>query len=304
MDTSPHSPGRKPFVGGARQLFNSGVNYKKIISSTPAVRAQRVLDRMPRNILDRDNQRELHSMMTDTFLAPGAMHSSPTNKASSSLTAAKGGPATISKEERDANSGSHMTVFDTFSYGFDLPAGVQLNRINKKLHFWEKTQGHLEERAAQRELWAKNILKKEHQKEAKMEKAFGRTARTRREHWDKRNEARYAKKCAIETEQKHQAQEVWSGVRRYYKEVEQFDLDKKEREKAIADRLAAYYNAASGAKADEDRKRIEAALKALEDGQTMNQDLLQKLDEREQKVAGMKQRKGLEVKERHNDAAD
>lgn len=55
METSPHSPGRKPFVGGARQLFNSGVNYKKIISSTPAVRAQRVLDRMPRNILDRDN---------------------------------------------------------------------------------------------------------------------------------------------------------------------------------------------------------------------------------------------------------
>lgn len=54
MDSTPHSPGRRPFVGGARQLFNSGVNYKKMISSTPAVRAQRVLDRMPRNILERD----------------------------------------------------------------------------------------------------------------------------------------------------------------------------------------------------------------------------------------------------------
>ena len=242
-------------------------------------------------------------MMTDTFLAPGGTHPTPTNKASSSLTAAKGGPATISRDEREAKSSSHMTVFDTFSYGFDLPAGVQLNRINKKLHFWEKTQGHIEERAAQRELWAKNILKKEHQKEAKIQQAFGRTARTRREHWEKRNEARYTKKAAIETEQRHQAQEVWTGVKKYYREVEQFDLDKKAREKAIADRLAAYYNAASGAKADEDRKRIEAAAKAIEDGQTLNRELLEKLDERGQKVVGMKLKKGLEVKEL-NDVAD
>ena len=78
MDNTPHSPVRKPFIGGARQLFNSGVNYKKMVSSTPAVRAQRVLDRMPRNILERGEQQELHSMMNNTFVtAPDYTQSQP-----------------------------------------------------------------------------------------------------------------------------------------------------------------------------------------------------------------------------------
>lgn len=302
MDNSPHSPGRKPFVGGARQLFNSGVNYKKIISSTPAVRAQRVLDRLPKNILEHDNQQNLATMMTDTFLGPGSQLASPANKASS-LTAAKGGAAPTTKDEREAKSSSHMTVFDTFSYGFDLPAGVQLNRINKKMHFWEKTRSHIEERAAQRELWAKNILKKEHQKETKMQQAFGRTARTRREQWDKRNEARYTKIAAYETNLKHNAQEVWVGVKQYYKDVEKFDLDKKEKEKATADKLAAYYNAASGAKAEEERKRAEAVLKSIEDGQVLNRELLDKMDQRHQTVVNQISKKGQDVK-KLNDVAD
>ena len=50
------------------------------------------------------------------------------------------------KEDRAARTQSDMSIFDTFSYGFDLPAGVQLNRINKKLFYWETTQNHIEER--------------------------------------------------------------------------------------------------------------------------------------------------------------
>jgi len=43
-------------------------------------------------------------------------------------------------------------------------------------------------------------------------------------------------------------------------------LDKKEKEKVLTDRLVAYYNAASGAKAEEMRKRAELMIKSIEDG--------------------------------------
>lgn len=177
MENSPHSPGRKPFVGGARQLFNSGVNYKKMISSTPAVRAQRVLDRMPRNILERDGQQGLHSMMTGTFVTQGAglgeqPSSLPAAQNKRSALSATKGANVVEKRDDRVRTGSDMSVFDTFSYGFDLPAGVQLNRINRKLHYWETTRDHIEERKAQREMWAKELLKKEQRKENKMRDAF------------------------------------------------------------------------------------------------------------------------------------
>jgi len=46
------------------------------------------------------------------------------------------------------------------------------------------------------------------------------------------------------------------------------------------DRLAAYYDAASGKKADEEKKRADAVIKAIERGQVLNQDILHKLDGR------------------------
>lgn len=76
------------------------------------------------------------------------------------------------ENQQTARTQSEMSIFDTFSYGFDLPAGVQLNRLNKKLYFWETTQNHIEERKLQRETWAKNILKQQSQKDSKMLKAF------------------------------------------------------------------------------------------------------------------------------------
>lgn len=87
----------------------------------------------------------------------------PTPQAArSSLSAAKGGtidPA--KKDDKAARGGSEMSVFDTFSYGFDLPAGVQLNRINKKLYNWDTTRNHQEDNHASREKWCKDLMKKE-----------------------------------------------------------------------------------------------------------------------------------------------
>lgn len=45
------------------------------------------------------------------------------------------------------------------------------------------------------------------------------------------------------------------------------------------DNLVAYYDAASGAKAEEIRKREEMRLKLIEDGQEENRNALEKLDQ-------------------------
>jgi hypothetical protein len=63
------------------------------------------------------------------------------------------------------------------------------------------------------------------------------------------------------------------------------------------DRLVAYYNAASGAKADEDRKRAEEVLRLIEEGQVMNHNLLDKMDQRHSKVENMKEKKAHDVRE-------
>lgn len=56
MSNSPHSPGGKlPYIGGAKGTFNSGVNYKKIVSSNPTVKSNRVLNGMPKNLLEEDS---------------------------------------------------------------------------------------------------------------------------------------------------------------------------------------------------------------------------------------------------------
>ena len=148
-----------------------------------------------------------------------------------------------------------MTIFDTFSYGFDLPAGVQLNRLNKKLFFWETTQNHIEERKLMRETLTKNILKKESQKEGKMLKAFAEREKLVKTEREKKNDRRRERIDKYNSKIAEVEGDTWRNVKQYYREVEQFDLDKKEREKLIMDRLAAYYNAASGQKAEEIRKR-------------------------------------------------
>ena len=98
--------------------------------------------------------------------------------------------------------------------------------------------------------------------------------------WDKHNDLRAARIHKYNEDQKINDKEVWAEVKRYYKEIEQYALDKKEREKEIMDRLVAYYNAASGAKADELRKRAEAIIASIEEGQVKNRQVLEKLEQR------------------------
>ena len=91
------------------------------------------MDRLPKNILEHDGQRALADAMNTTFLAGEALQSPPPKGGSSMAVAAKGKPggtAPSKPQEQVQKPAQVMSVFDTFSHGFDLPAGVQLNRIN------------------------------------------------------------------------------------------------------------------------------------------------------------------------------
>ena len=96
---------------------------------------------------------------------------------------------------------------------------------------------------------------------------------------------------------KQDEKEVWLEVKQYYRDIAKFDQDKKDKEKAIMDRLAAYYNAASGQKAEEMRKRFEAMMRSIEEGQILNQEVVKKLDQRVALVADLKAKKGACVGE-------
>ena len=62
------------------------------------------------------------------------------------------------------------------------------------------------------------------------------------------------------------------------------------------DRLAAYYDAVSGKKAEEDKKRIDSIIRSIEEGQVLNHNIIHKLDERQQKVLSDIDKKGMDVK--------
>lgn len=47
------------------------------------------------------------------------------------------------------------------SYGFDLPATMQLSRVGRKIDTWERTQELVEKAKLDREEWHKKIMKKE-----------------------------------------------------------------------------------------------------------------------------------------------
>ena len=158
-------------------------------------------------------------MMNNTFLTGGDYQQVSPAKPSS-MSVGKGATAAPPKDERAARNSSDMTVFDTFSHGFDLPAGVQLSRINQKMSFWEKTQNHILERQASRELWAKNILKKQDKKGDKIVKAFAETARTRRDTWGRHNEARATRIANYNLGLKEEDKEIWLKVKQYYRDIE------------------------------------------------------------------------------------
>ena len=115
--------------------------------------------------------------------------------------------------------------------------------------------------------------------------------------WGKQNDARTGRIQKYNDNLAIDDKEVWHEVKRYYKELEEYAHDKKDKEKALTDRLVAYYNAASGAKAEEIRKRAEEHFRSIEDGQVLNAAVLEKLDQRVEKVAVDKEKKAHAVRE-------
>lgn len=106
-----------------------------------------------------------------------------------------------------------MSIFDTFSHGFDLPAGVQLNRINKKLFFWETTQNNIEEEKQKREDWAKKLQKDEKNKDGKMDTYFKKTAKERLDAINKKREERETRIKKYLDDVDLDKKEVWQQVK-------------------------------------------------------------------------------------------
>lgn len=101
---------------------------------------------------------------------------------------------------------------------------------------------------------------------------------------DKRNDLREVRINNYNNNRRLDEKEVWQEVKQYYRDIDKFDKDKKAKAQAIMDKLVAYYNAASGAKGEEMRKRAEAIQKSLDEGQVLNRKVLQDLEERALKV--------------------
>jgi hypothetical protein len=164
-----------PFVGGAKQKFNSGVNYKKIINSTPAVKSNRVLNRLPRNLQDSEAQSQLREQMFEHFTGKK-------NQAKSTSFSTRNVNTTMSVPSESFAYG--------FDHGFDLPATVQLSRIGRKVDRWEKTSELINERKVQREIWAKSILKKEEKVWERINNTNTKNTKIKKEDWGKKNETR------------------------------------------------------------------------------------------------------------------
>ena len=52
-------------------------------------------------------------------------------------------------------------MMDTYSHGFDMPASVQLQRVNRKINCWDRTQELIEKNKALDQQRAKSIIVKE-----------------------------------------------------------------------------------------------------------------------------------------------
>jgi hypothetical protein len=188
-------------------------------SSVPAVKSSRVLDKMPKNLYDISGQEILHSVMQNTF---------------------------------HKKSGSAM---DTEAYGFEQPAGNQLNRINKKLERWEVQARNNSEKKVMRDIWAKEILKKEEKKGNKIQKYYETEKKIKNQEWKDYYEKRDAKLNLYEIEQRNQRKETMVKVKEYYQEVKQFHLDKKKKEMEIYAKMMEVYDSYKGEKAKEQEKR-------------------------------------------------
>lgn len=189
--------------------------------------------------------------------------------------------------------------FDAQSLGFEQPAQTQLSRISKKLDRWENQAKLASEQKMQRDIWAKEILKKEEKKEQKMEKMFEQKQKLKRQEWKDHNEKREERIFKYNNDIKVEQKEIWQGVKAYYKEVKAFHKAKQEEEKKIYAKMMETYDAYKGTKAQEQLLKAQAYLQQIEEGQKLAQEAEKKILERIE-IAKEHKRELSQVKHEYN----
>ena len=135
IEKSPHSfGGRKPFKGGAMRRTASP-DYANL-NKPPKDKAIKMLDQLPKNMMHAEEQEKIKTFFDSTFIKdlPREEGFRTEKKKHTSLTNPSPLAETYSKNLYKVN--NNEAVFDSFSYGFDMPAGTQLNRITKKMGRW------------------------------------------------------------------------------------------------------------------------------------------------------------------------
>ena len=81
-----------------------------------------------------------------------------------------------------------MMMLDTYSHGFDMPASVQLQRVNRKLNNWDRTQELIEKNKVIEEQRAKSIIVKDDKIQAKIDKNRTMMSKIKDQSWKDKKE--------------------------------------------------------------------------------------------------------------------
>lgn len=178
-----------------------------------------------------------------------------------------------------------------------MPAGVQLSRINKKLDVWDRTQSLVQQRKQERELWARNIIKKEDLSYVKANKIFQQKQKEHKDQFKEKNETRDGRIMNFKRDNDLYQKEVNRKIKEYWAESKAYLNSKEEREKEILAKLMEYYDSYKGAKADELLKKTREYLSRIEEGQELNDQIQFKMQEKEQHVNDLIYQKGFTQKQ-------
>jgi hypothetical protein len=114
---------------------------------------------------------------------------------------------------------------------------------------WEVHAKLSEEKKQQRELWAKEILKKEEKKTQKIEKTNELKMKRAKDEWAEFHEKRDERKNKYNMEIRNRQKETWQSVKEYYNDVKEFHAEKLRKEKLIYAKMMETYDSYKGSKA-------------------------------------------------------
>ena len=135
----------------------AGVNYKQVMPSPLTLKSKRIIDKMPKNLYDFDNQSKFRNFIDSTFPKHvESLNPSPQRQRNNT----QGDTRNIPRQIENTLS----SCYDTFSYGFELPASMQINRINKKIDKMRIAQERESELRHSRETMLKMKMKKKDKK--------------------------------------------------------------------------------------------------------------------------------------------